>query len=92
MVWIYAKENLTVLGDAEKGGQLRFFTQFVERIPIPRAPDSERSAISALVEKCLSARGQGAGIAEWEAEMNECVARLYGLTPEEIKIVEGSAK
>ncbi len=33
-----------------------------------------------------------AGVAEWEAEINERVARLYGLTAEEIKIVEETGK
>jgi len=40
------------------------------------------------VQKCLDARGQGTGVADWEAEINERVARLYGLTAEEKKIVE----
>jgi hypothetical protein len=43
-------------------------------------------------EKCLEARGQGAGVAGWEGEINERVARLYGLTAEEIKIVEESVQ
>ena len=60
----------------------------MRQLPIANIPAAERSAISALVQKCLDARGQGAGVADWEAEINERVARLYGLTPEEIKIVE----
>ena len=31
-------------------------------------------------------------VSDWEAEINERVARLYGLTPEEIKTVEESAR
>ena len=34
LYWYYFKQKLTVLGDAEKGGRLRFFTQFVVDIPI----------------------------------------------------------
>ena len=49
---------------------------------------AERAAISALVQKCLAACGRGAGVLDWEAEINERVVRLYGLTPEESKIVE----
>jgi hypothetical protein len=90
-VWYYAKENLTVLGDAQKGGRLRFFTQFVEQLRIPSASTGDRAAICALVQKCLDARGQGAGVADWEAEINERVARLYGLTVEERKIVESAS-
>jgi len=35
--------------------------------------------IASLVQQCLDAKGQGPQIAEWEAEINERVARLYGL-------------
>jgi len=34
LYWYYFKQKLTVLGDPEKGGRLRFFTQFVVDIPI----------------------------------------------------------
>ncbi len=76
-IWNYAKGRLTVLGDAEKGGRLRFFTQFVQTLPIPGASSSQRAAISALVQKCLDAKG--VGCEKWEAEINERVAALYGL-------------
>ncbi|MGA2181144.1 MAG: hypothetical protein ABSH15_16375 [Verrucomicrobiota bacterium] len=42
------------------------------------------------MEKCLAARGENC--AAWEAEINARVARLHGLTPEEIKLVEDSVK
>lgn len=76
-VWFYARERLTVLGDAGKGGRLRFFTQFVETIPIPAPTASERTAIAALARKCLDAKG--VGCEKWEEEINERVAALYGL-------------
>lgn len=60
-----------------RGGYLRFIRQYVEQIPIPNAPSSDREAISALVEKCLSAKG--VACEAWEAEINERVARLYGV-------------
>jgi len=31
-------------------------------------------------------------VSQWEREIDERVYRLYGLTPEEIKIVEGNSK
>ena len=76
-IWSYAKESMTVLGDAEKGGRLRFFRQFVQNLPIPDAPAAERQVISGLVEHCLAARGQG--VDEIEAQINERVAWLYGV-------------
>jgi hypothetical protein len=41
------------------------------------------------VRKLLDAEGQGAQVAEWERELNALVYELYGLTEEEIAIVEG---
>ncbi len=58
----------------------------VELFPIPVAPPPERTAIEKLVEQCLAARGENCGA--WESEINERVCRLYGLTKDEIKIVE----
>jgi hypothetical protein len=60
-----------------RGGYVRCFTQYMERIPIPDAPIAERAAITALVQKCLDAKG--VGCEKWEAEINERVAALYGL-------------
>lgn len=62
----------------------------LESFPIPTASAAERSAIEGLVEKCLAARGENC--AAWEAEINARVFRLYGLTPEEIQLVEESGK
>ena len=70
-----------------RGGFMRFKSIFVEQISIPNASSKDREAISALVQKCLDAKGQN--VAEWEAEINDRVAHLYGLTLEEIKIIEG---
>jgi hypothetical protein len=48
-------------------------------------PDS--LVIEALVQKCLDAKG--VGVEEWEAEIDDRVAHLYGLTDEEMKIIRG---
>jgi len=60
---------------------------FMKDFPIFRASTNDHQAISTLVQKCLDAKGQN--VAHWEAEINDRVAHLYGLTPEEIKIIEG---
>jgi hypothetical protein len=51
--------------------------------------NSSKSHSTDQAESCLAARG--AECARWEAEINTCVVRLYGLTPEETKLVEGTA-
>ena len=60
-----------------RGGYLRFFRQYVEQIPIPKASEAERSAVAELVQKCIDAKG--VGCKEWEREIDERVAGLYGL-------------
>ena len=41
------------------------------------------------MRKLLDAKGQGPQVAEGERELNALVYELYGLTGEEIAIVEG---
>lgn len=64
----------------------------VRELPIPDANEADRSAIVMLVQRCLDAKGQGPRVAEWQAEINDHVARLYGLTENEIKLVQESAE
>jgi hypothetical protein len=45
--------------------------------------------IDAMVRELLDAEGQEPRVAEWERELNALVYELYGLTGEEIGIVEG---
>lgn len=78
VMWMYAKERLTVLGDADKGGRLRFFRQFVEQMPIPDAPTKERKRLTALARKCLDA--QGVECLECEEEIDAIVATIYGVS------------
>ncbi|MFH1928976.1 MAG: TaqI-like C-terminal specificity domain-containing protein, partial [Chloroflexota bacterium] len=69
---------------------LRFKTNYVRQIPIPSAAPVQRVAIEALVRKLLDAKGQGPQAAEWERELNALVYELYGLTEEEIGIIEAT--
>ncbi len=68
---------------------LRFIAMYMERIPIPDPTPDQRAAIEALVRRLLDARGQGPQVAAWEAELNALVYQVYGLTAEEIRVVEG---
>ena len=70
-----------------QGGFLEFKPMYVSQISIPQTSFEGCRAISALVQHCLDAKGQN--VAHWEAEINDRVAYLYGLTPEDIKIIEG---
>ncbi len=65
------------IGATVRGNYLRFKDQYVQQIPVPAASDADREAIAELVQKCLDAKG--VGCVEWEAEIDERVAALYGL-------------
>jgi hypothetical protein len=67
---------------------LRFFTQYLEQIPIPEPTPAQREAIEALVGKLLAAKGQGPRVPAWERALNDLVYEVYGLTAEEIALVE----
>ena len=67
---------------------LRFFTQYLEQVPIPKPTKPQREAIEALVRKLLDAEGQGPQVECWERELNALVYEVYGLTEDEIYIIE----
>lgn len=51
--------------------------KYLQKSIVPRAPAADRDAIAELVQKCLDTKG--VGCEEWEAEIDERVAALYGL-------------
>ncbi len=62
----------------------------MQQIPIPTPTAAQRAAIEELVRRLLDARGQVPQVAVWEAELNALVYQVYGLSAEEIGVVEGS--
>ncbi len=58
-------------------------------IPIYKPTESEQQPFIVLVDKILSAKEQNQDTAELERQIDVLVYQLYGLTEEEIKIVEG---
>lgn len=69
-----------------RGGYVRFFSHYVETLPIPKASSATKSRVESLVGKCLEAKATNAdaGCSEWEHEINRIVATLYGLDPDEV--------
>ncbi|MDA3925510.1 MAG: Eco57I restriction-modification methylase domain-containing protein [Kiritimatiellae bacterium] len=74
-----------------RGDFMRFKTIYVSQIPIPQATSEQQSEIENLVERILKQKkaNPDADVSELEEEINQIVYRLYGLTDEEIAIVEG---
>jgi hypothetical protein len=73
---------------------MHFGNHYVGKIPIAAVPVEQQKPVEELVERILSAkqRDAGADVSALEREIDELVYGLYGLTRDEIKIVEESAK
>jgi adenine-specific DNA-methyltransferase len=82
-VWYFLNHTASKL----QGGAYAMQTPYVSQVPIPKAIASDRKFISALVQRCLDSKGQC--VEQWEAEINDRVARLYGLTKAEIVQIQG---
>ena len=70
-----------------QNGYLQAYKENIEQITIPKASEADKQAIEELVEKCLAAKG--VGVDRWEAEIDDRVAHLYGLTADDMKIIKG---
>jgi phosphoribosyl-ATP pyrophosphohydrolase len=64
---------------------------YVSQLAIAKPSAVQRRAIEEQVEKILAAKKKypAADTSQLEREIDEIVYKLYGLTEEEIKIVEG---
>ena len=73
---------------------MRFIAQYVSQIPIPNTKSADKSSISKLVDKILSAKrtDPNADVSELEIEIDRVVYSLYDLTPAEVAIVEEATK
>ncbi len=65
-----------------------------KRLPIPVVPSAKQKPVERLVERILTAkqRDRGADVSALEREIDALVYALYGLPPEEIKLVEGATQ
>ena len=60
------------------------------KLPIYQASEEEQSKLVSLVQKVISLKTQNNNTTTLESEIDQLVYQLYGLTEEEIKIVENS--
>ena len=82
----YARHRFQSLNDPWTGGGLRFFTQYMERVPIADRTAEQKAALSRLVEQILE-DPQSDGVREIERDIDELVYQLYGLTEAEIELI-----
>ncbi|MBO6586049.1 MAG: Eco57I restriction-modification methylase domain-containing protein [Gracilimonas sp.] len=74
-----------------RGGYYRWKSQYLEVMPLPKVLD-DSNEIGSLVNQILTAKKENpeADTGALEAEIDQLVYQLYGLTEEEIAIVEES--
>ncbi len=70
-----------------RGGFRRFKSIYISQIPIPTVTPAEQSELETLVQRILE-NPKAANVADLETEINERVYRLYGLTRDEIAVIE----
>ncbi|MCL5257473.1 MAG: Eco57I restriction-modification methylase domain-containing protein [Chloroflexi bacterium] len=78
LAWLYAKSICAVLGDEGKGGRVMLQWANFRSLPIPIAGEHDRLGISALAIKC--AQPSCPDRKALELEIDERVARLYGIS------------
>ena len=72
----------------EKGVRMKH--TFFEEFPAPQIPETEQQPFVALVNRILDAKA--ADVSGLEAEIDRLVYQLYGLTDDEIAIIEENTK
>ncbi len=85
---------LSLIAETSGMGTSRWINNYVKEFPIPEAACDQQALIIELVNEILAAKDTDpdADVSALENEIDQIVYLLYGLTPEEIKIVEGTEK
>ncbi len=83
----YARHKFQSINDPWEGGRLRFFGQYMGKVPIADRTDAQKAALSRLVEQIL-ADPQSDGVREIEQKIDELVYQLYGLTDAEVELIK----
>ncbi|TDJ85902.1 class I SAM-dependent DNA methyltransferase [Campylobacter volucris] len=90
IIFYYMQQISSNLGD----GAFRWIKQYIEKLPIPKINSKNEklaNELVSLVDEILKAKEQNknANTQEQENKINSIVYKLYNLTEEEIKIIEG---
>ena len=85
MWWFYGTITSSI-----RGGFVRYFSQYIEQLPIPPTTEDQQAPIIERVQQILAAP-DSPEVPRLEAEIDRLVYALYGLAAEEIALVEGKA-
>ncbi len=74
-----------------RGGDINIYPEHLRAIPVAGVERQKQLGIILLVEKVLAAKKKDSNsdTSAWESEIDKLVYKLYGLTDDEIAIVEG---
>jgi len=91
LIKFYIKENYSALGI---DGGINFTKPMIEDLPIPQISPQDHDHSIELVNHILNKKASDpfTNTAKYESEIDQFIYELYGLTPEEIAIVEGTFK
>ena len=82
--------NFSFLNFYQSGGiEGEITLQAIQKIPIPSVDKRKEKQMNDLVDKIISQKQQGIDSSENERKIDELVYKLYDLSEQEIKIVEG---
>ncbi|EAH8156840.1 class I SAM-dependent DNA methyltransferase [Campylobacter coli] len=92
LIYSYMKNISSSLGE----GAFRWIKQYIEKLPIPKINSKNKNIANELVnsvDEILKAKEQdkNANTQELESKINSLVYKLYNLTEDEIKIIEGKS-
>ena len=84
--WLYTKISSQI-----RGNFVRYIAQYVSQLPI--VAGSQTNQIERMVDQILATKEKNpnADVTVLEREIDQMVYQLYGLTEEEVKIVEGKS-
>ena len=87
LMWFFLSQT----GNVVRGGYFRFKTRYLEPVSIPILEKKEIDIVIKEVEKILEKKQKSptADTTALEHQIDELVYKIYGLTEEEIAIVEG---
>ena len=88
VLWYFLKKITPVLGDESKRGRLVIRTVYFENLPIKEAKPDDKKFIEKLVDEIHFLRETNSDATELESQIDKLVYKIYGLTEDEIKIIE----
>ncbi len=97
MKYLLGVMNSTAARDflrAHRRSNIHLYPDDWKKLPVPDVSPEKQKPVVILVERILAAKAKdpAADVSTLEADIDQLVYTLYGLTTDEIAIVEGSQK